>query len=267
MKIMRILWGITACALVIVIAYSGQQLWEIHQIGVQEAQMHSRLMEFRPEPGKQTPASGGSRPEPASEPAFESASGASAADGENQSILDLQTKHSDAVGWLSIPNTKIDYPFAQGRDNDTYLHLDLDQNWAAAGTIFMDYRNSQDFTDFNTILFGHHMNNGSMFGTLQHFSNQAFFEENSSGTVFLADKTYGIDFIAFAVIVPSDTVIYDPTITTETEKIAFLEHVKHIARYYRDLEVTASDRLVTLSTCNYEFEDARMVLIGKLTEN
>ena len=243
MKIKKLLLLMTALALMAVIGLSAYQLQNINRNYAQEAQMHSRVLRLRPT----------LRVDPA-------------APNENREILDLQAEFSDVVGWLSIPNTRIDYPFVQGKDNDFYLHLDLDQNWAAAGTIFMDYRNNPDFSDFNTILFGHHMQNGSMFGTLQNFDNPAFFDANRSGTMVLADKTYEITFFAFAVLTPDDPLIYNPKIETEADALAFLDHVKHIARYYRDVGATAESRIITLSTCNFEFHDARMVLIGKLSE-
>ena len=264
LNIKRILFLVVVCALLVVIGYSGSQLLEIHQNNAQEAELHSRLMQYRPEilpPLPVAPA-----PELGSEVLPESFLDIPSAPSVNQSIVDLQATYSEAVGWLTIPNTKIDYPFAQGESNDIYLHMDLDQRWSAAGTIFMDFRNSRDFSDFNTILFGHHMRNGSMFGTLQQFNSQTFFDANRSGTIFLADKTYEITFIAFAVIVPDDAVVYNPVIETDADAVAFLDHVRSVARYYRDVGVTADDRLVTLSTCNYEFDDARMVLIGRLTE-
>jgi len=238
-------------ALFTVIGYSGTQLWNIHQNNVQEAEIHNRLLQYKPT--QQMTSSGEHSDE-----------GIAFMPHVNQSIVDLQTAHLDAVGWLTVPNTQIDYPFVQSVDNDTYLYLDLDQRPSAAGTIFMDYRNSSEFADFNTILYGHHMRSGSMFGTLQQFNTRSFFEENKRGTIFLANKTYEIEFMAFVVIAPNDMVIYNPVITEEADKLAFLDHVRDIARYYRDIDATTSDRIVTLSTCNYEFNDARMVLIGRL---
>lgn len=105
-----------------------------------------------------------------------------------------------------------------------------------------------------------------MFGTLRQFNDQAFFEQNRSGTLFLVDKTYKIDFIAFAVIPPDDAVIYDPMITTDTERSVFLYHVRSVARHYRDANVTTEDRFITLSTRNEGFNDVSMVLIGRLME-
>ena len=268
MKFIRALLIIIACALIGVIGYSGYQIYGINQDNVQEANMHNRLMQYRPETPELLSTDSAFK-SILSEPTLETPTDLTldeTANIVNQSIVDLQTVHPDAVGWLTVPNTKIDYPFAQGQSNDTYLHLDLDQSRSAAGTLFMDFRNNSDFSDFNTIIFGHHMRSGSMFGTLQQFNNQAFFENNRNGTIFLADKTYAVEFIAFSVIFSDDAVIYNPVIMTDTQATEFLDHVKNSSRYYRDVGVTANDRFVTLSTCNYEFEDARMVLIGRLTE-
>lgn len=238
--------------LIAVIGYSGNQLWEIHKNSVQEAELHNRLLQYRP-----TQTTDARTKQPIHDAEAD-------APYVNESIADLQAEFPSVVGWLTVPNTQIDYPFAQGVNNDTYLHTDLDRRWSAAGTIFLDYRNSRTFTDFNTILYGHHMRNGSMFGTLQQFEEQDFFNGNAVGTVFLLDKTYEIQFFAFAVIPPDDGVIYNPTHTTREERVAFLEHIKTTARHYRDIGVTEYDQIITLSTCNYEFHDARMVLMGRL---
>jgi len=250
--------------LLAVIGYSGYQLWDIHRNQVQEAEIHSRIMRYRPT--LQMPVSTHPIDGSYAERSGEFPEDYALVPKANQSIVDLQAEHAGVVGWLTVPNTKIDYPFVQGADNNHYLHLDLDQRWSAAGTIFMDFRNNSDFSDFHTIVYGHHMRSGSMFGTLQQFNNQAFFETNRTGTIFLAHATYEIEFMAFAVTAPNDTVIYNPTITTEADQIAFLDHVKRTARYYRDIGATAEDRMITLSTCSYEFNNARMVLIGRLTE-
>jgi len=254
--------------LLAVIGYSGYQLWEIERSTAQEAEVHRWLMQYRPvaQPPRATAGADG---EVSAELSGES-SGAAAPEAApapqivNQSIVDLQAGLPDVVGWLTVPNTRVDYPFAQGVGNDTYLHLDLNQRWSAAGTIFMDFRNSRDLSDFNTIIYGHHMRNGSMFGTLQQFSNRAFFEANRTGTIFLAHATYEIEFMAFVVLRANDGLIFNPLLSEEADRVAFLDHVEGGARYFRDVGATADDRLVTLSTCNYEFHNARMVLIGRI---
>jgi sortase B len=248
------------CALIVVIGFSGYQLLEIGKSNAQEAKMHNQLLQYRPINQTLNLA------EHTEDASIDYTSDASFISKVNQSIVDLQSVYPDAIGWLTIPNTNIDYPCVLGADNDHYLHMDLDQKQSAAGTLFMDFRSNRDFSDFNTIIFGHHMKSGSMFGTLQHFNNQTFFEDNMAGTIFLANQTYEIDFIAFAVIAPNDEVIYNTLVATEAEKAVFLDHINSVARYYRDMDITAEDRIVTLSTCSYEFDDARMVLVGRLRD-
>ena len=246
-----------AFVLVAVIGYSGYRLWDINRNYAQEAEMHSRLLQYRP-------TAQATMPQTSISSAFHVNPAEFVEPIANQSIVDLQASYPDVAGWLMVPGTQIDYPFVQGIDNEHYLHRDLDHNWSAAGTIFMDYRSSSDFSDFNTIIFGHNMRNGSMFGTLKNFNDQDFFDANMAGTIFLVNKTYEIEFIAFAVIKPDDAVIYNPNIIIEEDKVAFLDYIKSTARYYRNIGATANDRIVTLSTCNYEFDDARMVIIGRI---
>jgi len=245
-----------------VIGYSSYRLASINRSTSQEAELHNRLIQYRTAPQQlaSDTQSGDSIFELSMSTEIEPVPFV------DQSILNLQADFPDVVGWIEIPNTRVYYPFAQGNDNDHYLYYDLEQNRSAAGTIFMDYRNSGELIDFNTIIHGHHMRSGSMFATLQKFNNQTFFDNNDSATIYLLNATYKIEFMAFAVIQPDDMIIYNPMITSATDKIEFLDYVRNVARYYRDIGVTENDRIVTLSTCNYEFTNARMVLIGRLTE-
>ena len=101
----------------------------------------------------------------------------------------LQQVNSDVIGWIAIPGTEISYPLMQGTDNDYYLTHTWNQNSSAVGAIFMDCRCSADFSGFNTIVYGHRMNNGSMFAALKHYKKQDFLQAhpqiyvtNASGT-------------------------------------------------------------------------------------
>jgi len=191
--------------------------------------------------------------------------GAATADFENQSIVDLKTKYPDAIGWITIPYTAIDYPFVQAEDNGAYLDEDLDGNYALAGSIFLDYRNSKDFSDFNSILYGHHMQNETMFGALKEFNDKDFFNTNKYGTIFLSDKTYEIQFFAYLVVHVEDDVVFSIP-NDEQSALAFQNYIKDNSRHYREISLDPKDRIVTLSTCAYEFANARMLLLGKITQ-
>ena len=252
MKLKNALLTGAAIILIGVICYSAYQLYDIGRSRTQEAEVRDSFMQYHPMSHLPTPES-----VTAESPTARVV---------NQSIADMRVKNPDIVGWVTVPNTKADYPFVQGADNEQYLHLDLNHRQSAAGSIFMDARNNPDFSDFNSIIYGHHMRNGSMFGSLQSFDNRAFFDDHTTGTIFLTNVTYDIEFMAFAIISPDDAVIYNTAISADSDKIAFLDHVATIARHYRDIGAAPGDRIVTLSTCSYEFDNARLVLIGRINE-
>jgi len=175
----------------------------------------------------------------------------------NQSIIDMQNDvNTDIVGWLTIPNTRIDYPFVIAADNDFYLRRNIYKQQAAAGSIFMDCRCARDFTDLNTVIYGHNMKNRSMFGDLRLFADPGFFESNTSGTLFIKDNTYTLELFAYMVVRADDKLIFNPSADREM----IFEYVQNYTRRYR--EPAASGNVVTLSTCAYEYDGARMVLLG-----
>jgi len=256
----KLLFFTVLLVLAFIMGYSSYRLNEINAHYAQEAKTHERMMQYKPtsQTAERETSFFDNNPlvtEPiAAEPKT------------NPSIIALREKYPDVVGWITIPNTDVDYPFAQAEDNDYYLHLDLDKNYLFAGTLFMDYRNGTEFYDFSTAIFGHNMKNGSMFGTLGKFNDEAFFRENSTGTIFTAHNTYEIEFMAWLVIASDDAVIYNFINLNDTGKSAFLDYIKNTARHYRDIDATIEDNLVMLSTCNYDFADARMVLVGRIVE-
>jgi len=207
--------------------YSGYRVWQAYGDYQAEAEMHSAVMAYKPEPEQII----------------------------NQGVIDLQAKYPDVVGWLTVPGTKIDYPFVQAEDNDRYLRGDLDGNYALAGTLFMDCRCAPDFTSNNTIIYGHHMKNGSMFGTIKSFADAEFFDKNQHGTIFLLRQTLKLEFFAYMVVKSTDQQIYNTELN--------LDHVRQNARQYREIELSGEDRFVTLSTYSYEFDNARMILIAR----
>ena len=233
-KIRTTLRIVLALCFIAVILYSGYRMWDIQADYKDEAQLHDAVMEYKPEP---------------------------ADDIVNQSVIDLWEVYPDAVGWLTAPGTNIDYPFVQSNDNDYYLRRDINGSYALAGTLFMDYRCEKDFTSQNTVIYGHHMKNGSMFGTLKSFADKAFFDENGQGIIYLPFEALTLEFFAYLVIDPAtETEIYNTELSG-----SYFDYVKLNARHYRDVDLTDGDRIVTLSTCAYEFENARMVLLSKIT--
>jgi len=182
----------------------------------------------------------------------------------DQGIIDLQTQYPAAVGWVVVPHTGVDYPFVQAENNRYYLDRDIDGNYSAAGTLFMDCESNSDFTDFNTVIYGHHMKNGSMFGTMALFNERDFFVTNKTGTIFLANKTFSMEIFAYLVLQADDVTAYASP-TEKSAKEEALKYIKENARHYRVIDIGTDDHIVTLSTCAYEFKDARMLLMGRLS--
>ena len=180
---------------------------------------------------------------------------------DNQFIIHLQEEvNSDLVGWLTIAQTQIDYPFVRGEDNDFYLQRNVYKEYAAAGSLFLDFRCAADFSGGNTIIYGHNMKNKSMFGDLDLFAEEEFFEANEGGWIYLKDKAISLEIFAYMVIHMDDEMIYN----LEPEQGQFMDYIRKKAQNFRE-PPDPPQNFVTLSTCSYQFNDARTVLLAYTT--
>lgn len=176
----------------------------------------------------------------------------------------LRSVNEDVIGWIyvdALPD--ISYPIVQGTDNQTYLHQTYEKNYNFAGTIFADYENARDFSDCNTLVYGHNMKNGSMFGHLKKFSeDQSLYDNDKYFWILTPDKNYRYEIIsAYTTGVNSDTYTLFKGPGEEFE-----EYLKRIKSYSEiktdDTELTIKDKIVTLSTCTGN-ESTRFVVQGK----
>ncbi len=177
----------------------------------------------------------------------------------------LLEQNKDVVGWINLPNTKIDYPVAQSNDNDYYLHRNLDKKKYEPGTIFMDFRNDTFFEDRHSILYGHNMKNGSMFATLKLYKKEDFYNANRIFTyTTLYDET---QWEVFAAYVSPPTL--DLITTDFKDDQAFLDYIairQKQSKYAADIKILPTDKILTLITCSYEFNDARFVIHARKIE-
>jgi len=168
----------------------------------------------------------------------------------------------DIVAYLFIEGTNVSNVIVQGPDNVYYLHRDMFGNRNVNGSIFMDYRNTPDFTDPNTILYGHNMNNGTMFHNVRYYLNQEFFEAHPHIKVITNDTVFVYEvFSAFTTHIEFDYIQVD------FEDDEFEELVVEIAsRSVYDTGVAASgdDRILVLSTCTNVNRNTRIVVVGRL---
>ena len=185
---------------------------------------------------------------------------------EYQSPYDFDTlkkENPDTIGWIHIPDTKISYPIVQGKDNETYLHQTYEGNYNFAGTLFIDYENSSDFNDCNTLVYGHNMKNGSMFGHLKKFAeDQNVYNKSKYFWILTPDKNYRYEIIsAYTTGVDSDTYTLFKGPGEEFQR--YLETIKGYSEISTDPgELTIKDKIVTLSTCTGN-ESTRFVVQGR----
>lgn len=176
----------------------------------------------------------------------------------------LFEQNGDIVGYIYSPDTPIDMPIVQSEDNDYYLHRLLNGETNRAGSIFMDYRSTPNFSDVNTIIYGHNMKSGAMFGTIDEYKSQQYYEEHPTLYILTPSANYKAEAMVGAVV-QSDCALYDLSLSEEE---MYAEIVRAVAdsSFTATVQPQAGDRFVTLSTCSYEFDDARYVLICRLTE-
>lgn len=166
--------------------------------------------------------------------------------------------NGDIVAWIYCPDTQINYPVVQSDDNDYYLRRLLDGSWNIGGTLFLDYRCPADFSGGNNIIYGHHMRSGAMFGTLARYRDQSYYDQHP--VMYLATPTgqYRVELFAGCTIDAMDN-IYEPQPSPEQ-----VERLMRRSNFTPNHEITADGPILTLSTCAYDFENARYVLLGKL---
>jgi sortase B len=187
-------------------------------------------------------------------------------DTPNPSLSELQKINPDVCAWLTVDDTNIDYPVVQGENNMEYLNQNVEMEFSLSGSIFLDCRNSPDFTDSYSLIYGHHMEGKVMFGELPDFEETDYFQTHRTGVVFTPEHTYYVQWFACLETDAYDTMIYNPTYYTSTSAVeSLLAYVKENATQYRDVGATGADRIVALSTCADVVTNGRVVLLGCLS--
>lgn len=175
----------------------------------------------------------------------------------------LEEINSDLVGWIYYAPLEISYPIVRGNDNEHYTHYTFEQEKNSSGAIFMDFLNRTDLTDYNTIVYGHNMRNGTMFGSLKKLlSDTSYLEEDPYFYVFTEDKAYMYE-IASVYITNEASDTYN-LIGTEEDQKAYIDYILEASTWIWDKEITSQDKIMTLSTCHGLHSTNRTVVHGVL---
>ena len=181
----------------------------------------------------------------------------------------LYEKHNDMIGWLSIDGTIIDYPVMQNEDNEYYLHHNFYKEEDHYGCLFVKDIADVDTPGTNFIIYGHNMKDGSMFGILDNYQKQSFYEEHPliHFDTLYEERTYEI-----LAVFPSQVYREDEDVfkyyqfyqaDTEEEFLSFYENVMAMALYKTGVTAKFGDTFLMLSTCAYYVEDGRLVVLAK----
>lgn len=181
-----------------------------------------------------------------------------------ESFAALRAQNPDIVAWLTVDNTHIDYPVVRGEDNYEYLSRDATGAYAASGSIFLDSECAPDFSEPYEVIFGHHMQYGKMFGDLDKFCDQGFFDQNRTASLMLPGRTLSLETVAVISADAYDGAIFGtPAQAGSMQRI--VDRIGELAVHRRLGEYSASDQLIALSTCSSSGSNARTVLVCKVT--
>lgn len=181
----------------------------------------------------------------------------------------LREVNKDIVAWIYVPGTNVDYPVVHGEDNSYYLNHDIEGKTSRAGAIFLDYRITvnEDSTidDINTVIYGHHMKNGSMFASLKRYKDSSFLEENPY--IYLDTVNGRRKYQIFSVFVTKTDFQYTKiNFSSDNEYLQYLQEINNKSMNSTNIELKSTDKIITLSTCTYEFDGSRLAVIGRLVE-
>lgn len=180
----------------------------------------------------------------------------------NNFIEELININKDYKMWIEVPNTNINYPVVQGKDNDFYLNHDFKKKESSSGAIFIDYKNDIE-KDKNIIIYGHNMRNKSMFQNLMKFKDKGFWEQDNKITLIIDDVIYEYDIFS-AYVSDAKDVNLKINFKDDKEYLKYIEDIKKKSIFSKDINIKSTDKILTLSTCSYETESSRIVICGKL---
>ena len=250
--------GVTALLVLLAVVWSGYALWDNSRVYAAADNVQAGLLAFKPRPQEDNSLSFGQ----------------------------LRDINPDVCGWLTLDGTAIDYPVVQGESNFTYLNTDVYGSFALAGSIFLDVDCDADFSGRYSLLYGHHMENGRMFGAVSYthlramengrmfgdldkYKDGAFFRQNTTGTLTLPGGSYRLEVLACLVVPASEQAIFAPGKWRSDAGglLPFVEEnaLQMDAQALRALEKEPEGaQFLAMATCSGEYTDARTVVLARM---
>jgi len=179
-------------------------------------------------------------------------------------FTELINKNSDTVAYIHMNNTNVNYPVVQTTDNNYYLTHAFDKSNNSSGWVFLDYRNNPDFSDDNTIIYGHGRWNNTVFGSLRSTLTEKWQSNKDNYTISISTPAKDLVYQIFSIyVINSETYYITPKFYFESDKEKWINTMKERNTVPIDTEVGINDKILTLSTC-YADDDRRIVIHARL---
>lgn len=167
------------------------------------------------------------------------------------------------AAWLRCEGTQLDYPVMQAADNEFYLSHLADGSPNKLGALFLDHAAASDLSSPVSIIYGHDIRDGQLFGSLSDYKEQSYYEQHPTLSLYTPQKEYRIELLA-AYLVDGTSGSYPTDFSDEAAFTEYLDHITAQSFFQATARAEWGDRLVILSTCSYEFDNARLALAGRL---
>lgn len=174
----------------------------------------------------------------------------------------LRKKNKDIIAWIYCEGTPINYPIVQGSNNEVYLHQLTNGSYNENGALFLDSKCKSDFSDLNSIIYGHNMHSNAMFGSLDRYKHQKYYDKHPDIWLLTPNGNYVIELFA-GFVTSDDSISYNQTYS-EDDFNSYIKSSIEKSTFNSEVDTDSIDKIITLSTCSYEYENARYVVLGKL---
>lgn len=253
-RLLRLLVGLLACG---ALAYSVHEMVTFGSEATASTRLNRALaQQVLSIPAQTAPAAGEDAPLPGEDvPPRETAP-------IQVDFSQLRQDFPDVIGWLYCPDTPLNLPLVQAADNDYYLRRLPDGTPNNSGSLFADARCLSDFSEFNTVIYGHNMRNGTMFGSLKKYESQDYFETHRDLWLLTPRGDFRLEPVAG--FITSSTSEFYALPETGPEMQALVTQAMALSKFSTAQLPAPNDRYLTLSTCSYEFDEARFVLLTRL---
>jgi len=173
----------------------------------------------------------------------------------------LKDINSEIVGWIQLDGTDVDFPITQADNNSFYLSHSYTRDYSLAGSIFLDWRNSGDFSDDYNLVYGHNMNGEMMFGGLHYYTEASYFESHRTGRLLTPNQNYDLEVVAALKTDRMDAKVYELKYLSNYKNEEIVEYLSKKSAQSRNLDTVAGKQIIALSTC-YDKDGGRVIIFA-----